>query len=303
MTTRIILIMTFALSVAASVLAQKQSASTATSTTTAATATTATASTAAAPAQTATAGDEDSAENRRSTRREFTLLVAQHPKSVARVLSADPALLADDSFLARYPDLMQFVGGHPEVRRNPDYYTREIEVPSDISYRRTSLDDAVEGFTIMLSLGLVATALAWVVRTIIDQRRWNHLARRQSEVHNKILDRFSSSEEVLAYIKSPAGARFLESAPIPVHSEPARPNPPQSRAMWSIQIGIIVAAGAVGAILVSYRLDPDASRALFAMGAIALCVGLGFIGSAAVSVYVSRRLGITNEMDDPAGVR
>jgi hypothetical protein len=99
----------------------------------------------------------------------------------------------------------------------------------------------------------------------------------------------------LEYIKTPAGSKFLESAPIPLHdAKPAQSNP-MSRIMWSIQIGVVIAAGGFGMVMVSFRLDHDPAQALLAMGSIALCVGLGFVASALVSLYMTRRLGSWQE--------
>ena len=56
--------------------------------------------------------------------------------------------------------------------------------------------------------------LVWVIRTVVDHRRWLRQSRVQVEVHSKLLDRMTSNEDLLAYAKTPAGSRFLESAPI-----------------------------------------------------------------------------------------
>jgi hypothetical protein len=142
---------------------------------------------------------------------------------------------------------------------------------------------------------LIAFALAWVIRTINEQKRWNKLSRTQSEVHNKILDRFGTSAEVLDYIKTPAGTKFLESAPIQLHDErPMRQvsNPPFTRAMWSIQIGVVLAVAALGMLLVSGRFDKESAQGFFALGVIGFSIGAGFIASAIVSIFLSRRLGL-----------
>ena len=131
--------------------------------------------------------------------------------------------------------------------------------------------------------------------------RWRQLSRTQSEVHNKILDRFGTSSELLEYVRSPAGTKFLESAPIPVRAEEQpRPSAPQSRVMLSIQVGVVVTAAAVGMLLVSLRLDEGADG-LFALGAIGFCLGAGFIASALISLFLSRRLG--DFENDPGIVR
>lgn len=222
-------------------------------------------------------------------RSQFTTLLLRSPRELATILVLDPALLTNDTFLADYPELSRFLAAYPEVRRNPRFYLGEFADRRDLA---VGFDDLFEGILIFGVFLLVALALAWLVRTIIEQKRWNRLARTQSEVHNKILDRFGTSEELLDYVRSPAGSRFLESAPIPLHADGAAQNRPVSRVLWSIQIGVVVAATSLGMILVSGRLDVADARALFALGVIGLSVGVGFVASAFVSLVLARRLGL-----------
>jgi len=240
-------------------------------------------------------------QTRQQVRDQFTRLLGQHPPEVTPLVVLDPTLLSNDPFLARYPELAQFVAAHPEIRRNPHYYVQEL--PNPIAYRhRSTWQEAVEAIGIGFIICLIAFILTWLVRTTIEQRRWSRLSRTQAEVHNKILDRFGSTEELLAYIKSPAGTKFLESAPIPLHVESAG-REPMPRVLWSIQIGLIVAAAGLGMLLVSGRFDHDTARGFFAMGTIAACVGGGFILSAIVSMVLSRRLGARPLADDTELVR
>ena len=225
-------------------------------------------------------------------RSDFSSVLRQHPPELATILALDPTLLSNEAFLTGYPEIARFVAEHPEVRRNPRYYLAG-SLPRPES---SSLDDFLEGLAIFATFLLIAVALAWTIRTIVEQKRWSRLSRTQAEVHNKILDRFGSSEELLEYVRTPAGARFLESAPIPLHAERPAPSAPQSapltRVMWSIQIGVVVAVGSLGMLLVSIPFDGEGARALFVFGAIGFCVGAGFVASAAVSLFLSRRLGL-----------
>lgn len=225
-----------------------------------------------------------------TTRDQLTGILRGSPSELATIIVLDPTLLSNDAFLSGYPELARFVSEHPEVRRNPRFYLAEFPDPG--ARRSTAVDEVLEGLIILGTFTLIAFALAWLVRTTIEQKRWNRLSQRQSEVHNKILDRFSSSEELLAYVRSPAGARFLESAPIPLHAEKEPQNAPYARIIWSIQLGVVVVAGALGMLVVSGRFEAESAQGFFAMGVIALCVGLGFIGSAIVSIVLPRRLGM-----------
>jgi hypothetical protein len=235
-----------------------------------------------------------------NTRVQFSEVVERHPRELASILALDPSLLSNEQFLARYPDLEDFVQNHPEVERNPHYYVRDFG-PYYQRREPTALERAVEMLSITFVIGLSLFALTWLVRTIIEQKRWNQLSRRQAEVHSRILDRFSTSEELLTYVKSAAGAKFLESAPIAVHAEP-RPTGPVARLMWSVQFGVIAAAAGVGILLVSSRFEGETGQGFFAMGAITLSIGAGFIVSALVSAFVARRFDSPPTVVDDAGL-
>ena len=231
----------------------------------------------------------------------FSNVIRAYPPEVATIISLDPSLLSEAAFLARYPAIAEFVAAHPEVRSHPRYYLAQF----DDETRRPRPSAAAQMFdAVATAFGITVMVLSvmWLIRTLIEQRRWSRLSRTQSEVHNKILDRFSTSEELLTYIRTPAGTKFLESAPIPLHAERATPNTPVARSIWSIQIGVIVAAAAVGMLLVSFALDKDGAEGMFAMGVIAFSIGIGFIASAAVSLLLSRRLGLWHASEGGEGM-
>jgi uncharacterized membrane protein HdeD (DUF308 family) len=244
----------------------------------------------------------------------FANVVRRYPPEVATILTLDPTLLSEPTFLARYPDIGEFVATHPEIRHHPRYYLREFEEQSVPPRPRSMAEELMEAIATVFGIGLVVFGVMFLIRTLVEQRRWSRLSRTQAEVHTKILDRFSTSEELLTYIRTPAGTKFLESAPIPLHAEKPAPNTPLGRSIWSIQIGVVLAAAAVGMLLVSLRLDKESAEDMFAMGMIAFCVGTGFVGSAAVSLLLSRRLGLwqmpqepesgaTNRVDDAGFVK
>lgn len=284
-----ILILTLLLWQACAALAQETTASAETATETA----TDTASE--PPAATESAPGEGSGPSREAVREELSSVLNRHPPEVGRILSLDPTLLANEQFLGRYPDVAEYIARHPEVRRNPHYFIPSRET---IEIRRsTPFEEMFEAVGIFSIFALIAFALGWVIRTIIEQKRWNRLSRTQFEVHNKLLDRFGTSEEVLAYIRSPAGAKFLESAPIPLHSEKAPMNTPFTKIMWSIQLGVVAAVAATGMILLSFWFSGENRTGFFAIGAIGLSIGLGFIASAIVSLSMSKRFGLLGEIN------
>lgn len=292
-TLRIILVLTLIL--AACGLSAQETATTATETTATsekAATTTAEDSTAekTETATTATSEPVESAENQHfETRAQFRrVLERYYSADLSTVLALEPGLLANEEFVKGHPALAQVLDKHPEIAQHPDFYLADI---SPLRSRSGPVEDLIEALTVSLAFVSVALALAWFVRTVIEQKRWNRLSRQQSEVHNKILDRFGNNEEVLQYMKTPAGAKFLESAPIPLYAErPAATRPSLPRGVWSIQAGVVVAAGAIGLMFVSLRYTGPSSADLFSLGAIGFCVGVGFIASSLVSFFISRRL-------------
>jgi hypothetical protein len=225
-------------------------------------------------------------------RERFSRMLDQHPHELWMILKLDPSLMTNDAFMSGYPEVRELLAEHPEILKNPRYYLAQFSSPAQ---NRSVLDDIFEMLAVFGGIGLTVIALAWLIRTLIEQRRWKQLSRTQSDVHNKILDRFNTTEQLLEYIRTPAGTKFLESAPIPLHVErPAsgKTSTLAARIMWSVQIGVVIAIVGLGMLLLSAVFEKDASQGLFALGAIALCVGTGFIASAAVSLKLSRRLGL-----------
>jgi hypothetical protein len=225
-------------------------------------------------------------------REQFTRLLQQHPDELWMLLKLDPALLTNDAFMSGYPEVQELVARHPEILKNPRYYLAQFDSPAQ---DESVLEAIFAGLAVFGGVGLTVVALGWLIRTLIEQRRWKQLSRTQSDVHNKILDRFNTTEQLLEYIRTPAGSKFLESAPIPLHAErPAngKTSTLAARIMWSVQIGVVTAIVGLGMLLLSAIFDQEASQGLFALGAIALCVGAGFIASAVVSLKLSRRLGL-----------
>src|SRR5947199_9570295 len=60
------------------------------------------------------------------TKDEFSSLLDRYPPSLRGVLTLDPNLLANDSYLAPYPALVSYLSAHPEIARNPAFYAGEF---------------------------------------------------------------------------------------------------------------------------------------------------------------------------------
>jgi hypothetical protein len=237
-----------------------------------------------------------------AVRREFMEVMRKYPPAVSRVLKLDPSLLNNDSYLTPYPALVAYLAQHPDVRRNPSFYFEPVDGGYYGSYRSESRqiwENMMVSVAVITVVGTILATLAWIIRTLIDYRRWHRLSKVQSEAHAKLLDRFTANDELIAYVQSPAGAKFLQSAPITLDPGTRTLGAPFSRILWSVQAGLVLAAGGLGLYYVSGRVEPDVMQPLFAMGVLAMSLGVGFVISAAVSFGLSRKLGL---FDGPAAV-
>lgn len=244
-------------------------------------------------------------------RERFREVLSRYPRNVGRVLRMDPTLFSDPNYLAGYPAIAQFIAQYPEVTRNPDFYLEGYgpsfyeNQPRDAqSQAINAFSNFLEGMTIFLVIAAITVGLLWLVRAIVDHRKWLRMSKIQTDVHSKLLDRFSSSDELLAYMKTPAGSRFLESAPISLDAgAPAQAvSAPLNRILWSVQAGVVLVLAGVALIVGRSQINVEEVRQMLAlMGIFASLVGVGFILSALASYALSRRLGLVGPASPAEG--
>jgi hypothetical protein len=230
-----------------------------------------------------------------ATRLRLHQMLREHPPAVGEVLQRDPSLINRPDYLAPYPALAAFFQQHPEIARNPSYFLGRFEYyePGPRNESLEMFQTILAGTGILLGVSAFLGVFIWVVRSIIDHRRWLRLTRTQAEVHTKLLDRLTTNEDLLSYIQSPAGRRFLESAPITLEGEPRMASAPISRIIWSTQAGLVLAALGIGFWFVQNRnVSTEAAEGFFIIGVLAFSLGVGFTASAVLAYVLSTRLGL-----------
>lgn len=230
------------------------------------------------------------------TKQELGRLLYHYPSNLRDVLGLDPTLLTNQAFLQPYPALTGFVAAHPEIAHSPAFYVRDFADRRFTRPESTQSDrnwDRMFGFlnTVVL-IGVFVGVLIWLIRTVIDYRRWNRLSKIQTDVHTKLLDRFSGNEDLLSYIQSPAGSKFLESTPITLDPGPRAVAAPLGRILWSVQAGIVCIATGFGLAIIANHFPGDTSLPFRALGILGIALGIGFAFSAIVSYVISNRLGL-----------
>src|SRR5690606_15521813 len=131
--------------------------------------------------------------NAEETREQLKKVMQQYPPSLREVLQNDPSLLSNSDYLATYPALAAFIASHPEVVHNPAYF---FGTPNSGSWSRTPELEVVhawvrafEGLQVVAVVGTFVGAILWLIRQVVDYRRWLRLSRVQYEVHTKLMDR------------------------------------------------------------------------------------------------------------------
>lgn len=148
----------------------------------------------------------------------------------------------------------------------------------------------------------MVAATAYVAGLIVAAFRDRAHLRAQTELHNRMMDKFSSADDFTAYLQSDAGRRFFENLS-------GEPTAPLAKILGSIQKGAILTLLAVGLFVLSrVSVMPDGGNVMFIIATIVLMIGLGFLVSAAISYRLSKTWGlisvgnqrVANEQKHPA---
>lgn len=136
----------------------------------------------------------------------------------------------------------------------------------------------------LVLLGAFATA-AWVMYLAADTSKRQRRIKAQAELNGRLLDKFGSAREVVEFLQTPGGAQFVDSFSSD-REEPA------SGILRSAHRGIILVIVAAGVLFLNWYYRDSGENPLLVIGVILLCLGLGFLTSAAVSHRLSRALGL-----------
>lgn len=236
------------------------------------------------------------------TRDELRRLMEGYPPSLGRLFRLDPALMTNAAYMAPYPGITAFIQRHPEVPKNTDYFLNFIGDYGNSEPRDAATQLRFEGlrmyqdmFTgLMVFSGFVCASLTllWLVRYVVSHRRWLRTFKVQSELHTKLLERFHSSEEVLAYLRSGGGIGLPQFSLAPNESLAPGPAAPFNKILWSIQAGVVLMSGGTGLLVIRNYVIEEASDMLLTFGVLAASIGAGFVLAAAASYLLSRSLGL-----------
>ncbi len=136
-------------------------------------------------------------------------------------------------------------------------------------------------------LPIFFSLVGFVVWTIFSTIRRYKMAKLQAELQTKLLEKFGSSQELLAYVQSDAGKRFLESLAMEQRT-------PYARILGAVQAGVILIFLAFAFLFLRGRVS-GAEEGFLVFGTITLSLGAGFGLSAALSYFLSKSFGLLSE--------
>jgi hypothetical protein len=258
-------------------------------------------------AQAANAGVPDEAQAAEIQKQLMQLL--RTSPTLTSVVARDPSLLADQAYVTRNnPELEQFLVAHPDVARNPEFYLFSHLTgrgPRDVALERMiwpemgpprpdrrNVGDIVGPIAGLLAFACFLIALVWLLRLFVESRRWGRAFKLQSEVHSRLIDKFSSNQELAAYMQTDAGRRFLEAAPIQMGSELGQRMPNAvARVLTPVQVGVVMVLLGIGLLLLR-NAGPETGVPMLVLGTVILMPGIGFILSAGIAWVLAGRLGL-----------
>jgi len=248
-----------------------------------------------------------------ATAQEQLIQLLRTSPTLTTVVARDPSLLADQAYVARTnPELAQFLSSHPDVARNPEFYLfshlnqggggrdQALEravwpelVP--VPYEHSSTAAVMDKIVPMIVIPAFFVALIWIIRIFVESRRWNRTFKQQSEIHARLIDKLGTSQDLVAYMETEAGKRFLTASPIALGSESGQRMPNTvARVLTPLQVGIVMTLLGIGLFFLRHA-GPDMETPMAVLGTLALMPGIGFILSAAATWVLAHRLGIMPE--------
>jgi hypothetical protein len=248
------------------------------------------------------------------TQEQLLHLLRLSPTLTAAV-AADPSLLADQQYVARSnPELAQFLVNHPDVARNPEFYLFSKLNPSDgrrdqalqrviwpeLAAQQQQGSDAariVDELVPMIVVPVIFGAFVWIIYIFVQSHRWNRTLKLQSEIHSRLIEKLGTGPDLVAYMETEAGKRFLTASPMAPGSAFGQHMPNAvARVLTPLQVGIVMTLLGIGFLLLR-NAGPDMPEPMLVVGTLLLMPGIGFILSAGVTWALAQRLGLMPEKE------
>jgi len=147
--------------------------------------------------------------------------------------------------------------------------------------KELTMNEEVVIFPILFGL------FGFVVWTIFSTIRRYKTTKLQAGLQTKLLEKFGSGQELLAYVQSDSGKRFLESLTMEQRT-------PYGRILGAAQVSVILVLLSFALLFLRGRVA-GAQEGFLVFGILTLGLGVGFGLSSALSYYLSKSFGLLSE--------
>lgn len=152
-----------------------------------------------------------------------------------------------------------------------------------------------DNVAMVLVIPSMLLCVGWIVWIVANSRRRGKVAEIQRDMHAKLFEKFGTSQELIAYLNTEAGSKFIDSVAIE-HTKPF------GRVLGSIQAGLILFFLGIAMLIVRAATPAHAfydeiqraqsTQGLLAVSLVLLALGIGFLVSAGVSYKLSKNWGL-----------
>ena len=139
----------------------------------------------------------------------------------------------------------------------------------------------------IIILPILFGACTFVLWTIFSTIRRYKIARLQADIQAKLVDKFGTTQDLLAYSDTEAGKEFLRS----LNLEQQRS--PYGRIIGAVQAGIVSAFFGAALLFLRGRVS-GGEEAFLVFGTVFVTLGIAFILSAGASYSLSKSFGLFN---------
>jgi len=134
----------------------------------------------------------------------------------------------------------------------------------------------------------IIVSAAWIIASIIRSIKERANTRTRAEIYNKLIDKFGSAPELVEFLRSDAGLRFIE-------EQALEPSQPLMKIISSVRLGVSLGLVGGGILVVANLWDRTLGEDLYNMsaiaGTVALTAGAGFIIAAMISYKLCKMWG------------
>jgi hypothetical protein len=157
------------------------------------------------------------------------------------------------------------------------------------------VSEIVSGISALVLGAVIIISIASIVIKVITALKHRANTRTRVEIYKRLIDKFGTAPEFIAFLQSDAGIRFIEENTI-------EPSTAVGRILNSMQIGIVLTLLGTGLLATGNIFGGSSGGNLYIVsmvgGIIGLMIGIGLLISAVISYRLGKAWGILPQKKD-----